>query len=107
MQDEHIDWEAMLKATSQQAKQAARNSERTLGGVAETLRNQTSQAEALSSLIKTQRELRDLLSLISREQQKLEAIARHGCPSAPRLWPIVFLSSSIATGVALLVSGMN
>ncbi len=107
MQEEHIDWEAMIKAASNQAKQAARNSERTLGGVAEVLRTQRSQAEALSALRKTQTELQDLLSDRSKEKHNPSVTLPHGTIAIRRRWPIVLLASAVGASVALLVSGIT
>ena len=107
MQDEHIDWEAMMKVTSQQAKQSARNSERTLGGVAEVLRNQKSQAATLSVLAKNQKELLALLSSKSKGPHAEQTSAHHGSESSLRIWPLVLLSSAVAAAVALGVSGLS
>ncbi|MGR3609964.1 MAG: hypothetical protein ACU0BN_14085 [Sulfitobacter sp.] len=107
MQEEHIDWEAVMKETSQLAKQAARNSERTLGGVAEVLRSQKSQVKVLSALGKSQKELLDLLSSEGKAQQIPGPTAHHGSASAPRLWSIILLSPGIGAIVALAVFGMS
>lgn len=107
MQEEHIDWEAMIKAASNQAKQAARNSERTLGGVAEVLRTQRSQADALSALRKNQTEVQDLLSHRSKEKHSPSVTFPHGTTAIRRRWPVVLISSAVGASVALFVSGIT
>ena len=107
MQEEHIDWEMLLKTASKQAVQASKNSERALGGVAGILAAHKRHEVALSRIAQSQKEQHVLLSSIAVQSNQINHRSEPLPPgrSIPTLWKFALLLP--AAIIALLVFGIT
>lgn len=95
--NEPIDWEAAMKATEFAAKAAARQSERTVGGVAELLEAH----RHLSSEIRAIRETTAIDRSNAELDQNRHTMEQSQAERSPPLWPFVaiaFVAGSVLGG---------
>src|SRR5690625_2923988 len=107
MTAEAIDWAAAMTATQQSAEKAAALTERTIGGVAELLQQQSRHSSALSDATKRMATMEAQLgSLIEQERATRATITYHSRSPVLRanLAPLLALSAAVGALVASVVS---